>query len=170
VGVCVFIPLGASVPIQLPNATVFEFPEAVQLVALTDDQVIEVEVLAAIEVADSLSVGAAGGINFGVAVSVTELGADGPPRLLQVNMNVWVPTAVGVMVVLPLVANVPLQLPEAVQLVAPADDQLIVVELPTATEFDARDSVGAAGAAPEVTVRFTEPVAAVPNAFVQVNV
>lgn len=164
------LPLGASVPIQLPNATVLEFPEAVQLVALTDDQVIATEVLAAIEVADSVSVGAAGGTSLGVAVSVTELGADGPPRLLQANVNVWVPTAAGVMVSLPLAANVPLQLPEAVQLVAPAEDQLIVVGLPTATEFDARLSVGAAGAAPEVTVRFTEPAAAVPNAFVQVNV
>jgi hypothetical protein len=49
------------------------------------------------------------------------------------------------MVFEPLVASVPPQLPEAVQLVASMDDQVRVVELPTATDFAASVSVGAAG-------------------------
>jgi len=46
---------------------------------------------------------------------------------------------------LPLLANVPLQAPDAVQPVVLTADQVIVVELPTVMEFDASDSVGAGG-------------------------
>ena len=53
---------------------------------------------------------------------------------------------VGAMVFVPLVASVPLQLPEAVQLVALTADQVIVVELPTTTDGAASASVGAPGA------------------------
>jgi len=56
------------------------------------------------------------------------------------------------MILLPLTASCPLQLPEAVQKVASTEDQVSVVELPTATVEDTKDSVGAAGADPEVAV------------------
>ena len=50
---------------------------------------------------------------------------------------------------LPLAANVPLQAPDAVQLVALTEDQPSVVELPTATEAEASVNVGVAGGVPE---------------------
>jgi hypothetical protein len=56
---------------------------------------------------------------------------------------------VGVMVSLPLVANVAVQAPDAVQLVAPAEDHASVVELPTATEDEPSVNVGTAGGVPE---------------------
>ena len=71
---------------------------------------------------------------------------------------------------LPLAAKVPLHAPEAVQLVAFADDHASVVELPTATEEEPSVKVGTAGGVPEVTGRLAVPAADVPNAFVQVNV
>ncbi len=169
VGVSVFVPLGPKVPLQ-PERTEFEVPEATQLVARLDDQVREVVVYAAMEVAPRVNTGAAGAVNAGVAVKVTEVGADAPPALLQINVKVSIPIAVGVMVLVPLGACVPLQLPDAVQLVAPTDDHASVVDCPTATEFAANDSVGAAGAVPEVVVRVTDPAAVVPNALVQLNV
>lgn len=46
---------------------------------------------------------------------------------------------------MPLVARVPLQLPIAVQLVALAADQLMVVELPVAMELAVNARVGAGG-------------------------
>ena len=55
----------------------------------------------------------------------------------------------GVIVSLPLVANVPLHAPDAVQLVALTDDQASVVELPTATEAEPSVNVGTAGGVPE---------------------
>jgi hypothetical protein len=167
--VSVLVPLGASVPLQ-PDSVELVLPEATQLVAVADDQVIAAVDCAGMEVALSVSVGAAGATNAGVAVSVTEAGADGPPRLLQINVNVSAPTASGVIVWLPLVACAPLQLPDAVQLVAPAEDHVSAVDCPTATEFAANDRVGAAGGVPEVAMRVTEPAAEVPNALVQVNV
>ena len=117
-----------------------------------------------------MRVGAAGALSSAVTVSVTEVGADGPPLLLQVRLKVSGPTAAGVMVSLPLVASVPLQLPEAVQLVASTEDHDNFVELPTATDVLARDSVGAAGAVPEVTASLAELTADVPNVFEQVKV
>src|ERR1700730_7864267 len=78
-----------------------------------------------------------------VAVKDTELALEVPARLTQVSVYVKVPGAVGEIVWVPLVASVPLQLPEAVQLVALTADQLIVVELPTA--MDAAGSVSAGG-------------------------
>src|SRR5450755_757440 len=122
------------------------------------------------EVTPRVSVGVAGAVSAGVAVKVTEVGADGPPRLLQIKVNVSLPTAVGVMGWVPLVACAPLQLPDAVQLVALAEDHASVVECPTATEFAANDRVGAAGGVPDVAVSVADPAADVPNALVQVNV
>jgi hypothetical protein len=74
-----------------------------------------------------------------------------------------------VIVSLPLVANVPLQAPDAVQLVALTEDQASVVELPTVTEGEPSVNVGTAGGVPEWTGRVTVPAADVPNAFVHVN-
>lgn len=171
VGISTVVPAGSNVPAQLPKATVSAFPDGVQLVALGDDQVIVVEVLAGMEVFASVSVGAAGFTKGEVTISVAVLAADVPPALLQVNVNVSVPTAAGVIVLLPLTANVPLQLPDAVQLAALTDDQVSVVEPPTATEFAASDSVGAAGAADaELATKLTVLAAEVPNAFAQVKV
>jgi hypothetical protein len=65
---------------------------------------------------------------------------------------VKVPAALGVIVCVPLAASVPLQPPEAVQLVALTDDQAMVVELPATTELAASLSVGAAGAVAVTTV------------------
>jgi len=169
VGVSVYEPLGESTPFQ-PDGTDSVLPEAVQLVALTEDQVIVVVVSAAMEAAPSVSVGDAGLASAGVAVSVTEFGADAPPALLQVNVKVSLPTTVGLMILLPLTASSPLQLPEAVQLAASTDDHVIVVELPTATEVDTKDSVGAAGADPEVAVKITESGAHAPDELSQLNV
>jgi hypothetical protein len=169
IGVSVALPLGPNVPVQ-PESAAFELPDATQLVARVDDQVIEVVEYAAMEVAPSVSTGVAGAVSAGVAVRVTEAGADGPPRLLQIKVNVSVPTAVGVMVWVPLVACAPLQLPDAVQLVALAEDHASVVECPTATAFAANDRVGAAGGVPDVAVSVADPAADVPNALVQVNV
>jgi len=169
VGVSVYWPLGESTPVQ-PDGTDSVLPDAVQLVALTVVQVIVVVVSAAMVAAPSVSVGAAGRASAGVAVSVTELGADAPPELLQISVKVSLPTTLGLMTVLPLTGRFPLQLPEAVQRVAPVEDQVSVVELPTATEVDTKDSVGAAGADPEMTVKSTEVPAERPNALVQIIV
>lgn len=163
------MPLGPKVPPQ-PEMAAFELPDAMQLVARADDQAIVVVSYAGMEVAPSVSTGVAGAVNLGVAVRVTEVGADGPPELLQINVNVSLPIAAGVTVSVPLVALAPLQLPDAVQLAAPTEDHASVVDCPTATELAASDRAGAAGGFPEAVVRVTDPAADVPNALTQVNV
>ena len=80
-----------------------------------------------------------------VTVKLAEPAADDPAAFAQVSVYVSVPAAVGVRVCVPLVANAPLQLPVAVQPVELAEDQVSVVELPTATELAAKVRVGAAG-------------------------
>ena len=80
------------------------------------------------------------------------------------------PTSAGVIVWLPDEASVPLQLPDAVQLVAFAEFQVMVVGLPTSTEVDASASVGATAGVPEVAKRVTELDADVPAAPVHVKV
>ena len=62
-------------------------------------------------------VGAAGAVPE-VVVRVTDPAAVVPNALVQLNVYVVAPAAVGVSVVLPLVVCAPLQLPEAVQPVA----------------------------------------------------
>jgi len=170
VGACVKVPLGCITPLQVPSARVLALPVAVHVVALVDDQEIEVNWVTAMELAASVSVGAAGTTSSGVTVSATELDGEVPPVLLQASENVSVPTTVGVMVRLPLVACVPLQLPEAAQLAAFAEDQVSVAEPPTGTDVGVNVIVGAAGAVPEVTVRFAVLAADVPNASLQVSV
>ncbi len=76
---------------------------------------------------------------------VTELALDAPAPLLHVRLYVAVPTVVGVTVCVPLVANAPLQLPDAAQLVAFVDDQVSVVELPATTDVAAAVNVGGPG-------------------------
>jgi hypothetical protein len=71
---------------------------------------------------------------------------------------VSVPALLGVSVCEPLVASDPLQLPDAVQLVAWVDDQVMVVELPAWMELEARVSVGAAGAGSTSSATLFEPV------------
>jgi hypothetical protein len=146
------------------------FPDAVQLVAPAELQVIDVVVSAAMLVAPRTRLGAGGFTTAAVAFKDTDTGAEGPPRLVQTSVNVSVPTAAGVMVWLPDAASVPLQLPDAVQLVAVAELQLMVVDWPTVTEVDASLSVGAAGGVPEVAKRVTELAADVPAAPVHVSV
>ena len=153
-----------------PVSTAFELPEAVQLVAPAELHVSVVVVSAAILLAPKVRVGAGGFASAAVAARDTDTGAEGPPRLEQTSENVSVPTTAGVIVWLPVAASVPLQLPEAVQLVAPAELQLRVVDLPTTTEVDASVSVDVAGGEPEVANRVTELDAEVAPAPVHASV
>jgi hypothetical protein len=68
----------------------------------------------------------------------------------------------------PLVASVPVQLPEAVQLVALLEVQVIVVEPPSVTDGAASVRVGAEGGA--VTVSATEADCDTPAVFEQLRV
>jgi len=147
-GVTEFWPEAARTPVQ-PEEIAFALPLAVHEVALLEFQLMVVVVSAGIDEAPSVSVGATGTTDSGVAVKVTLSAVDGPPRLLHVSVYVSGPTAAGVIVSLPLAAKVPLHAPEAVQLVAFTDDQASVVELPTATEEEPSVNVGVAGGVPE---------------------
>jgi hypothetical protein len=69
----------------------------------------------------------------------------------------------------PLVAIVPLQAPEAVQLVALTDDHVNVVEAPNTIEVAANVSVGAVGAGGAVTSKVTGVAADVPIALLHVS-
>lgn len=130
---------------------------------------IDVVVCAGMLDAPSLRVGAGGFTTAEVALSDTDTGGEGPPRFEQTSVNVSVPMTAGVIVWVPDAASVPLQLPDAVQLVAVAELQLMVVDLPTATVGDASVSVGVTGGVPEVAKRLTEFVADVPPAPVHVS-
>ncbi len=77
------------------------------------------------------------------------------------------PAALGFRVWVPLVASVPLQLPDAVQAVALVEDQVRVVEAPAAMDVAAKVSVGGAGGA--ATVKLDVLAADVPNALVHVS-
>ncbi len=81
-----------------------------------------------------------------VTVKLADAAGDAPAALAHVNVYVSVPLVVGVRVCEPLVAIAPLQLPDPVQPVVLAEDQLMVVELPLTMELAASDRVGAAGA------------------------
>jgi hypothetical protein len=155
-GVKGWLPLVANDPFQLPDA--------VQLFALTEAQVIVVELPRTMEFMDKVRVGAGGGA---ATIKLTVLVADVPTAFVHVSEYVSVPPAEGVRVWLPLVASVPLQLPEAVQLAAFADDQVIVDDWPRDMEFVLSISVGAAGT---TSVKFTDAVAEAPAAFVQLSV
>jgi hypothetical protein len=167
-GVSVFVPLEASVPVQ-PDEVALLSPEARQVVAVGDDQVMLRVDCAGTDVELNVSVGAGGTVTSGVTVNVTELAAEGPPLFVHRSVNVSVPTAAGVMVWSPLAASVPDQLPEAVQFVAVSDHE-IVTDCPTRTEVALKLSVGAAGGAPEVANSTAELAAEVPAVFTQVSV
>jgi hypothetical protein len=169
IGVMVKVALGAWTPLQ-PLWLAFAFPDAVQLLAPTELHVSVVVVCAWMLVAPRVRVGAGGVTTADVATRDTDTGAEGPPRFEQTSVNVSAPTTAGVIVWLPVAASVPLQLPEAVQLVAVAELQLRVVDLPTATEVDASVSVGATGGVPEVANRVAESAADEPPAPVHVSV
>ena len=79
-----------------------------------------------------------------VPVTTTDLDI-GPPRPVQSNVNVFVPTFAIVFDVVPLVDCVPVHAPEAVQDVTPVDDHVNVVDDPTipVVGFAAKVSVGA---------------------------
>jgi len=79
-----------------------------------------------------------------------------------------VPAEAGFSVSVPLTATVPLQLPDAKQLVALLDDHVIVVDEPATIDMAASVRVGAAGAA-AVTVRVAVAGFDVPPALVQVS-
>jgi hypothetical protein len=136
VGVSVLVPLIASAPVQLPDA--------VQPVALLDDQVIVVDAPTAIDLAAKVRLGTAGGaaaVTVRVAVAATEL----PPAFVQVSVYLSVPAALGVSVCDPLAFSAPLQSPDAVQAVAVRDDQVMVTGFPATTEDADKVSVGAPG-------------------------
>jgi hypothetical protein len=168
IGLSVFVPVEAKSPVH-PEEIAAELPLAVQDVAVGDDHVMERLESACAEVDDKVNVGAGGIVTSGVTVNVTDDAAEGPPLLVQISVKVSVPTAVGVMVCVPVAASVPDQLPEAPQLVA-LDDQESVVDAPTAIEVEARLSAGAAGAVPEVANSTAELDAEVPEALAQVSV
>ncbi len=72
-------------------------------------------------------------------------------------------------VVLPLVGSEPLQLPDAVQLVALVDDQVRVVEVPSVIELDESVRVGADGGCRALTVSVADPAVDVPTALAQTS-
>lgn len=119
-------------------------PDAVQLAALLDDQfsVVEPPLATVVGIAVSVTDGAAGW----VTVTLTDCVAD-PPAPVQVNANAEFAVRAPVDA-LPDVALVPLQLPEAVHVVALVDDQVSVAADPVTTDAGATASVtdGACGA------------------------
>lgn len=159
VGVKVWVPLAASVPLQEPDA--------VQLVASGDDQVIVVVLPSAIAVADKLSVGVVG--TGSVIVKVWEVAGELPTTFVHTSEYVLVPCVDAVIVCEPFAPSEPLQLPDAVQLVAYCEDQLMVVEPPAGIEDSPKLKVGAGGTTP--TLKLTELLADnAPDASVQASV
>ena len=90
-----------------------------------------------------------------VTESVTEVAGELPATLEHNSVYVSVPTAAGFTVCVPLLAKAPVQLPEAVQPVVFAEDQVIVVEPPVTMEVEPRESVGTAGATAGISVAAT---------------
>lgn len=107
------------------------------------------------------------GAEAAVTVKVTAVAGEAPAASLQIKEYVSVPGVVGESVCVPLVAKVPLHVPDAVQLVAFTEDQLIVVEVPAAIEVAAKVSVGAAGGGTSTT-NITEFTGDGPIALAQV--
>ena len=107
-------------------------------------------------------------LGFAETVKVTVACGELPEEFAQVRTYVSVPVVVGVKVWLPLAASVPLQEPDAVQLVAVGDDQVIVVVLPTAIAVADRLSVGVVGTG-SVTVKVWEAAGELPTTFVHTS-
>jgi hypothetical protein len=92
---------------------------------------------------------AGGGV---VTLSVTDVCGDDPVLSEHDRLYVLVPAAVGITFWVPLVANVPDQLPVALQSVAiDSEDHVIVVEAPKTMEVEPKASVGASGAGNNTT-------------------
>jgi hypothetical protein len=85
------------------------------------------------------------GAAVAVTVTLTEAALEVPAALAQVSVYVAVPVVDGVTAFEPPAASDPLQLPDAIQLVALIDDQVIVAALPATTEFADVEIVGAPG-------------------------
>jgi len=160
-GAVVTVPIYAFVPLQLA--------EAVQLVALVELQV-NVDVLPLTTVA-----GAAVSVAVGTGTTVTVVVTAGlvPPAPVQVSVKLVVAAVSVPVLFVPLVANVPVQAPEAVQAVALVELHVNVVAPPLAmlvadavnvaagTEIAAADTVTVAVAAallPPAPVQFNEYV------------
>ncbi len=103
-----------------------------------------------------------------VTVKVAEEGEELTVPLLQVSVYVKLPVVVGVTVWLPLAASEPVQLPEAVQLVALVEVQLRVAVLPETMEL--ADAVKVAVGAGAVTSSVTVVAAEFPFAFAHTSV
>jgi hypothetical protein len=147
------LPLAVSAPVDwLPEVALVpdQPPEAVQEVALVEDQVsVEAPPLATeVGFAASDTVGTGGG---GADAAVTVTVADAlalPPAPVQVSVKLLFVVSAPVDW-LPEVALVPDQPPEAVQEVALVEDQVRVEDPPLATDvgFAVSDTVGTAGTA-----------------------
>jgi hypothetical protein len=133
------VALSAPVAFEPAVATVPDQPpEALQEVALVDDQVrvelAPLAILAGLALMETLGAGAE-------TVTVTDCAAE-PPVPVQVSVNLVV--AVRAAVVLdPLIASPPLQPPDAVQAVALVDDQVNVDVAPLLTVVGLADRVTA---------------------------
>lgn len=99
---------------------------------------------------------------------MTDAWAELPEAFAQVSTYVSVPAVVGVKVCVPLAASVPLHEPDAVQLVAFGDDQVIVVVLPTAIAVLDRLSVGVVGIG-SLTVKVWDAAVELPTTFVHTS-
>lgn len=140
-------------------------PDAVQLVAFVEFQVSELlpplETL--VGLADRFTTGAAGGGGVTAATVTTASALPVPPVPLHANAKVFRAAVSAPVLAVPDVPRVPLHAPDAVQLVAFADDQ-VSVELPpleTLVGVAAMLTVGAAAAAC-VTVTTVEALAEPP--------
>jgi hypothetical protein len=147
-------PLVGSLPVQPP--------EAVQEVALVDDQVSVVMAPLATVLGLAEKVTAGSGVVTETVVACTAL----PPDPVQARVNLVVVVSVEV-VLEPLVGSLPVQPPEAVQEVALVDDQVSVVMAPLATVLGLAEKVTAgSGVVTETVVACT----ALPPDPVQVSV
>jgi hypothetical protein len=149
----VSVPLGARAPLQPP--------EALQLSALLDDQVsVVLPPLVTVSGAALSMTRGAGGVTVTLAVA-----APLPPGPVHVRVNADADVSAAV-TSLPMVGRAPLQLPDAVQLVASVVDHLNVVVVPLITEVGSAVMVTVgAGATATLAV-----AAAMPPAPVQVRV
>jgi len=161
----VYVPVVAGVTDKLPLVALapVQDPEAVQLVALLADQLIVAEAPCLIEVGDTAMVTV--GVGW-LTVTETDLFTV-PPAPVQLMVYVTVPVAAGVTDWLPLMALLPDQPPEAVQLVTLVVAHDSVVALPSVTVLGEALKLSVGAGVETVTV--VEPVP-VPPGPVQVSV
>jgi len=150
----------------MANAPLHPVPEAVQAVAFVELQVsVDAPPLATVVgFAASVAVGAGGGA-IDVTLTVTGLAVPVPPGPLHDRENVVAAAVSALVICVPLVANVPVQPPEAVQPVAFVELQVNVEVPPLATLVGVAASV--TDGAGELTVTVTEAAELVPPEPVQ---